>query len=121
MADKKKAKKRLLAWLLLAAALILAAAALGMARYGMGYWPYPLAGAAGVLLIAAVLFLRPNWAAVSATLASLAFLLRFAARGYAWWGYALLFVAALVVLHRFLPAALWKLVVALVCLGLAYF
>ena len=121
MTDKKKAKKTLLAFLLLAAALILAAVALGLARYGMGFWPYLVGGAALVLLVVALVFLRPNWAAVTATLASLAFLLRFAARGYAWWGYALLFVAALVVLHRFLPAALWKLVVALVCLGLAYF
>ena len=121
MAEGKNTKKRLIVWLLLVAALVLAAAALGMARYGMGIWPYPVAAAAAVLLIVAVAFLRPNWAALSATLASLAFLLRFAARGYAWWGYALLFVAALVVLHRFLPAVLWKLVVVLTCVGLVYF
>ena len=121
MAEKNNNKKRLLAWLLLAAALILAAAALGMARYGMGFWPYPLGAAAAVLLVVAVVRLRPNWAAVAAALASLAFLLRFAARGYAWWGYALLFVAALVVLHHFLPAVLWRIVVILSCVGLAYF
>ena len=40
MAEGKNPKKRLIAWLLLAAALMLAAVALGMARYGMGYWPY---------------------------------------------------------------------------------
>ena len=61
------------------------------------------------------------WAVVTGALAALAFFLRFAVRGYAWWAYTALFVAALVVLHRFLPAALWKAVVALVCLGLAYF
>ena len=61
------------------------------------------------------------WAVVTGALAAVAFFLRFCLRGYAWWGYALLFVAALVVLHRFLPAALWKAVVALVCIGLAYF
>ena len=64
---------------------------------------------------------RGLWAVVTGALAALAFFLRFCLRGYAWWGYAALFVAALVVGHRFLPAALWKLVVALVCLGLAYF
>jgi len=48
-------------------------------------------------------------------------MLRFAARGYAWWAYALLFVAALVVLHHFLPTVLWKIVVILTCLGLVYF
>ena len=121
MAEEKNTKRRLIAWLLLAAALVLAAVALGMARFGMGVWPYPVAAVAAVLLIVAVVFLRPNWAAIAATLASLAFLLRFAARGYAWWGYALLFVAALVVLHHFLPAVLWKIVVILTCIGLVYF
>ena len=121
MAEKKNNGKRPGAWLLLSAALILAAAALGMARYGMGFWPYPLAAAAAVLLVIAVVFLRPNCAAVSALLASLALLLRFAARGYAWWGYALLFCAALIVLHHFLPALLWKIVVILTCVGLVYF
>ena len=60
------------------------------------------------------------WAAEGGLCAA-ALLLRFALRGYAWWGYACLFAAALLLLHRFLPAALWKLVVVLVCLGLAYF
>ena len=121
MAEGKNTKKRLIAWLLLAAALILSAVAFGMARYAMGFWPYLVGGAALMLLIVAAVFLRPNWAALSAALASLALLMRFAARGYAWWGYALLFVAALVVLHHFLPAVLWKIVVILTCVGLAYF
>ena len=121
MAEGKNTKKRLIAWLLLAAALILSAVAFGMARYAMGFWPYLVGGAALVLLIVAAVFLRPNWAALSAALASLALLMRFAARGYAWWGYALLFVAALVVLHHFLPAVLWKIVVILTCVGLASF
>ena len=50
-----------------------------------------------------------------------ALFLRFALRGYAWWGYALLFVAALLLLHRYLPVALWRVVVILTCIGLAYF
>ena len=40
------------------------------------------------------------WAILAAALSAVAFFLRFCLRGYAWWGYALLFVAALVVLHR---------------------
>ena len=61
------------------------------------------------------------WAIVSAALAAVGFFLRFALRGYAYWGYTLLFVAVLIVLHRFVPPLLWKIIVALVCLGLVYF
>ena len=61
------------------------------------------------------------WAVVSAALAAVGFFLRFALRGYAYWGYTLLFVAALIVLHRFVPPLLWKIIVVLVCLGLVYF
>ena len=58
---------------------------------------------------------------LAAVLTGSALFLRFALRGYAWWGYACLFAAALLLLHRYLPAGLWKLVVVLTCLGLAYF
>ena len=58
---------------------------------------------------------------LAAVLTGSALILRFALRGYAWWGYACLFAAALLLLHHYLPAALWKLVVALTCVGLAYF
>ena len=61
------------------------------------------------------------WAVMSAALTACALFLRFALRGYAWWGYALLFIAALIVLHRFAPPLLWKLAVALTCVGLVYF
>ena len=60
------------------------------------------------------------WALIAALVAAAVFL-RFALRGYAWWGYALLFVAALLLLHRYLPVALWRVVVILVCIGLCYF
>ena len=60
------------------------------------------------------------WALIVALAAAAAFL-RFALRGYAWWGYALLFAAALLVLHRFLPPVWWRVVVIMVCVGLAYF
>lgn len=121
MTEPEKKDTRSVPWPLLVAAVILAGLALVLARFGMGVLPYPLAALALVLLVIAFVRLRPSWPAVVATLASLAFLLRFAARGYAWWGYALLFVAALVVLHRFLPGFWWRLVVILTCVGLAYF
>ena len=54
--------------------------------------------------------------AICAALTGAAAFLRFALRGYAWWGYALLFVAALLLLHRYLPVALWRVVVILVCI-----
>ena len=108
-------------WPLLIAAVILAGIAMVTARLGMGFVPYPIVFGSVVLLILAYVRLRPNWAVVAATLGGLAVMLRFAARGYAWWAYALLFVAALVVLHHFLPTVLWKIVVILTCLGLVYF
>ena len=60
------------------------------------------------------------WALIAALTAAAAFL-RFALRGYAWWGYLCLFIAALLLAHRFLPAVLWRIVVLLTCIGLAYF
>ncbi len=61
------------------------------------------------------------WAAVSGGLLVCGALLRFALRGCAYWGYALAFVAALIVLHHFVGPALWRFIVVLVCVGLAYF
>ncbi len=121
MTEKKNNKKPGISWPLIVAAVLLAALALVMARLGLGYLPYPAAAISVLLLAVAFFRMRPNWAVTAGTLGSLALLLRFAARGYAWWGYALLFVAALVVLHHFLPALLWKIVVILTCAGLAYF
>ena len=60
------------------------------------------------------------WAA-AAGLSAAALFLRFALRGYAWWGDLCLFAAALLLLHAYLPVALWRVVVALTCVGLAYF
>ena len=61
------------------------------------------------------------WAPLSGGLLAVAAVLRFALRGYAYWGYALAFLAALIVLHRFLPLFLWRVVLFLVFLGLVYF
>lgn len=116
----KDSKKQSLFWLILAACLVCLSLILRFAA-NVYYFAYAI-GLLGVCAGCIALWkIRKNWVAVSAALCTAALVLRFAARGYAWWAYALLFVAALVVLHRFLPAALWKAVVALVCLGLAYF
>ena len=63
---------------------------------------------------------RKVWAA-AAGLSAAALFLRFALRGYAWWGYLCLFAAALLLLHAYLPVMLWRIVVALTCVGFAYF
>ena len=124
MTDKNKTNKTekpRIPWLLLVLAVLLAGIALVMARLGMGYLPYPVAAVALVLLVIVFVRLRPSWAVSAGMLTTLAFMLRFAARGYAWWGYSLLFVAALIALHRFLPVFWWRLIVILTCVGLAYF
>ncbi|MBR1456422.1 MAG: YdcF family protein [Oscillospiraceae bacterium] len=61
------------------------------------------------------------WPALTGGLLVLAALLRFTLRGYAYWAYALCFVAALIVIHRFAGPVLWRVVVILVCIGLVYF
>ena len=55
--------------------------------------------------------MKKNLWVICAALTGAAAFLRFALRGYAWWGYAMLFVAALLLLHRYLPVALWRMVV----------
>lgn len=61
------------------------------------------------------------WPLLCGGLLAVALLLRFALRGYAYWGYALAFAACLIAANRLLPPLLWKIVVALTCLGLVYF
>ena len=63
----------------------------------------------------------PKWASLSGILAALAFFFRYAARGYAYIAYTLVFVAALIVLHHFAGAALWRIILILVGIGLMYF
>ena len=100
---------------------ILGLGALVLARFGMGWLPYPLLIAGMILAGIGAVKLRPGWVLSSGSLLAMALALRFAARGYAWWGYALAFVAALIVLHHFLPAKLWRVLVVLVCIGVLYF
>ena len=63
----------------------------------------------------------PFWAVCSAALAALGFFFRFAVRGYVYWGYLCFFLIALILIHHFLPALIWKIVLALTCIGLVYF
>ena len=60
------------------------------------------------------------WIAVAALL-TVAAGLRFGLRGYNYWAYALVFLAVLLLAHRYLPTAIWRVVLALTCLGLIYF
>ena len=62
-----------------------------------------------------------KWMTASGSLVAIALVLRFALHGYNWWAYTLVFVAALIVLHHFLPVLLWRILVVLVCIGLAWF
>ena len=104
-------------WAVWAAALMALALLLRFA-FGIQYPAYGLGAiAAGIVLW----HIRHNLTALLALLTGAALFLRFALRGYAWWGYALLFVAALLLMHRFLPTVLWRIVVVLVCIGLCYF
>ena len=104
-------------WAICAAVLMALALAL---RFGLGI-QYP-AYALGFVSAGIVLWhFRKNLPVLVGILTGAGLFLRFALRGYAWWGYALFFVAALLVLHKYLPAALWRVVVVLVCIGLAYF
>lgn len=65
--------------------------------------------------------LIPLWGWATALLLLAALVFRFALRGYSYIAYTLTFLAALILLHQFLPILLWRLVVLLVCVGLVYF
>ena len=104
-------------WAVCAAALMAAGLILRFA-FGIHYPAYALGGVSAALVL---WHFHKNLPVLVGILTGSALFLRFALRGYAWWGYALLFVAALLLLHRYLPVALWRVVVILVCIGLAYF
>ena len=105
-------------WIVVASALML----LGLALYfwlpGSGEWP--LIPAAGGLL-AVFIHLRRNWKVLCAAMVALALFLRFALRGYAYWGYAVAFAACLIFAYHVFPKLLWRIVLVLTCIGLVYF
>ncbi len=63
----------------------------------------------------------PSWAVVVAALSAAAVVFRFVMRGYSYIAHTLIFIAALIVMHRFFGKTLWRIVVVLVCIGFAYF
>lgn len=67
------------------------------------------------------IFGLPSWAMIVAALSAAAAVFRFFMRGYSYIAHTLIFIAALIVMHRFFGKTLWRIVVALVCVGLAYF
>ncbi|MBR0160947.1 MAG: YdcF family protein [Oscillospiraceae bacterium] len=64
---------------------------------------------------------RNAWIFPSVLLPGLGFFFRFALRGYVYWGYLCFFLVALILAHRFLPAVLWRIILALTCVGFLYF
>lgn len=111
-------KKHLSIWLILAFLLIGGGIALRFTVSGLGPLPYLLALSGLVILFD---LFHKNWAAVSGMLLAMALVLRFAVRGYAWWGYLAAFAAFLVVAHRFLSKSLFRALMVLVSIGFAYF
>ncbi len=61
------------------------------------------------------------WAVCTALLLAAAAFLRFAVRGYVYWGYTLAFIAFLIVCHHFFPLFLWRILLILTCIGLVWF
>lgn len=61
------------------------------------------------------------WMAVAAGLLAAALFFRFALQGYSYIAHTLTFIAALIVLHRCAPPALWRAAAILVSIGLFYF
>ena len=89
-------------------------------RFGFSvrYPAYALgAVAAGIV----VWHFRKNRRALVAMLGGAALVARFALRGYAYWAYLFLFIAALILLQHWLPPFWWRLVLILTCLGVIYF
>jgi len=66
-------------------------------------------------------FISHSWIILPLVLLLTAAFFKFCLRGYDYICYTLLFVMLLVLLHRFLPSSVWKIVVVLVCIGLLYF
>lgn len=62
-----------------------------------------------------------TWMAVTLGLLAAAVFFRFALQGYSYIAHTLTFIAALIVLHRFAPPALWRAAAVLVSIGLFYF
>ena len=111
-------KKKTLLWLAVALVLILGAGLLWFFGGHYYYLLYPLLIAAGIIVID--VFWK-NWAVLSGLFIAAGLVLRFTMRGYDWWAYMAFGIAALILAHRFFSRTLWRILVALVCLGFLYF
>ncbi len=111
-------KKKTLIWLGVAALLILLAALLWLFSGTFYFLAYPLVAAAGIIVVDVF---RKNWVVLSGLLVAGGLFLRFALRGYAYWGYIAIGIAALIVAHRFLSRTLWRVLMVLICIGVIYF
>ncbi len=116
---KRKQEKINIPWWAILAAILVAAAMI--LRYPLGYYgelPFIL----GFIAVGVVIWhFRRNRALLVSGLIAFAVFLRFVLRGYGWWAYTLLFITALCLLRRCLPAFWWRVVLVLTCLGLVYF
>ena len=111
-------KKKTFLWLGIALVLLLGAALLWFKGGRYFYLAYPLVVAAGIIVLD---LFRKNWAVLAGLFAAAGLALRFAFRGYAYWGYIAIGIAALIVAHRFLSRTLWRLLIVLICIGVVYF
>ena len=105
-------------WILAAVLLFALSLALYFWLPGSGEWPLIPAALA---LLSLLIPLTKRWKALCAALVALALFLRFALCGYAYWGYALAFVACLILAWHILPRVLWRILLILTCIGLVYF
>ena len=86
-------KKKVFLWLGIALVLLLGAALLWYRGGRYFYLAYPLLVAAGIIVIDVF---RKNWAILSGLFAAAGLALRFLFRGYAYWGYIAIGIAALI-------------------------
>lgn len=66
-------------------------------------------------------FISHSWLILPLVLLLAAAFFKFCLRGYDYICYTLLFIMLLILLHRFLPSGVWKIVLVTVSIGLAYF
>ena len=66
-------------------------------------------------------FLSHTWFILPSLLLLAAAFFKFCLRGYDYIAYTLLFILSLLLLHRYAPTKLWRVIAVLVCIGLVYF
>ena len=105
-------------WVIAAVLLLLLSLGLYFWLPGSGEWPLIPAALAFLSLLVP---LKKHWKLLCSALIALAIFLRFALRGYVYWGYAIAFVAFLIFAHHVFSRLLWRILLVLTCIGLVYF